>query len=117
MEQNIPIPPGIYKEVCHIIKEKIETGVFKLSNLSYRTQWYSMVKKDGKNLRPVLCLKALNAVTICHSGVTPFTDQIAEHFTVQACGSMLDLYVGYNECALATSPRDLTTFQTPYGTM
>jgi len=27
----------------------------------------------------------------------------------------LDLYVGYDECALAPSSRDLTTFQTPYG--
>ena len=59
----------------------------------------------------------LNAVTIHHSGVTPFTDQIMEHFMARACGSMLDLYVGYDKHALATSSRDLTTFQTPYGTM
>ena len=30
---------------------------------------------------------------------------------------MMDLYVGYDERALAPSSRDLTTFQTPYGTM
>jgi hypothetical protein len=30
---------------------------------------------------------------------------------------MLDLYVGYNERALAESSRDLTTFQTPYGAL
>ena len=30
---------------------------------------------------------------------------------------MMDLYVGYDECVLASSSRDLTTFQTPYGAM
>jgi hypothetical protein len=30
---------------------------------------------------------------------------------------MLDLYVGYDEQALAPSSRDLTTFQTPYGAL
>ena len=30
---------------------------------------------------------------------------------------MLDLYVGYNERALAPSLHDLTTFQTPYGAL
>jgi hypothetical protein len=30
---------------------------------------------------------------------------------------MLDLYVGYDERALAPSSRDLTTFQTPYGAL
>ena len=29
----------------------------------------------------------------------------------------MDLYVGYDERALAPSSRDLTTFQTPYGAM
>ena len=30
---------------------------------------------------------------------------------------MMDLYVGYDKCALATSLQDYTTFQTPFGTM
>ena len=30
---------------------------------------------------------------------------------------MMDLYVGYDERALAPSSRDYTTFQTPYGAM
>ena len=117
IEKNIPIPPGLYDEVCRIIKGKIDTGVFEPSNSSYRTRWFSVVKKDGKSLRPVLALEALNAVTIRHSGVPPFTEQLAEQFSGRACGSMLDLYVGYDERALAPSSRDLTTFQTPFGAM
>ena len=65
----------------------------------------------------VQSLEPLNKVTIQHSGVPPFTEQLAEHFAGRACGSMLDLYVGYDERALAPSSRDLTTFQTPFGTL
>jgi hypothetical protein len=62
-------------------------------------------------------LEPLNQVTIKHAGVTPFTDQICEHFAGRACGGMLDLYVGYNECGLTETCRDLTTFQSPFGTL
>ena len=54
---------------------------------------------------------------IQHSGVPPFTEQLAEQFAGRACGSMMDLFVGYDECALAQSSRDYTTFQSPYGAL
>jgi hypothetical protein len=73
--------------------------------------------KDGKSLRIVQSLEPLNKVTIQHSGVPPFTEQLAEQFAGRACGSMMDLYVGYDERALAPSSRDLTTFQTPFGAL
>ena len=79
-QKNIPIPPGIYDEVCHIIKRKIDAGVYKPSNSSYRSKWFCVAKKDGKSLRIVHSLEPLNKVTIKHAGVTPFTDQIGEHF-------------------------------------
>ena len=117
VQQNIPIPPGLYKEVCRLVKDKIDAGVFEPSNSSYRSRWFVVVKKDGKSLRIVQSLEPLNQVTIAHSGVPPFTEQLAEQFTGRACCSMMDLYVGYDECVLAPSSRDYTTFQTPYGTM
>ena len=115
VQRNIPIPPGIYKEVCTLIKKKIDAGVFEPSNSSYRSWWFCVVKKDGKSLQIVQSLEPLNKVTIQHSGVPPFTDQLAEQFAGRACGSMMDLFVGYDERALALSSRDYTTFQTPYG--
>ena len=115
--RNIPIPPGLHKEVCALIQKKIDAGVFEPSNSSYRSRWFCVVKKDGKSLRMVQSLEPLNKVTIQHSGVPPFTEQLAEHFAGRACGSMLDLYVGYDERALAPSSRDLTTFQTPFGAL
>ena len=116
-ERNIPIPPGIYEEVCRIIKSKMDAGVYEPSNSSYRSRWFCVVKKDGKSLHIVHSLEPLNKVTIKHAGVTPFTDQIGEHFAGCACGGMLDLYVGYDERSLSDSSRDLTTFQSPFGTL
>ena len=117
VQKNIPILPGLYDEVCKIIQRKIDAGVFELSNLSYCSRWFCVVKKDGKSLCIVQSLEPLNEVTIQHSAVLPFPEQLAEHFAARACGSVLDLYVGYNECALATSLRDFTMFQMPFGAM
>jgi hypothetical protein len=63
----------------------------------------------------VQSLEPLNAVTIAHSGVTPFAEHLVEQFAGRACGGMQDLYIGYDERALAPSSRDFTTIQTPYG--
>jgi hypothetical protein len=115
--RNMPIPPGIYDEVCKIIQTKIDAGVYERSNSSYRSRWFTVLKKGGKTLRIVHSLEPLNAVTIQHSGVPPYTDQLAEHFASRACGGILDLYVGYDERALDERSRDLTTFQTPFGAM
>ena len=35
--RNIPIPPGIYHEVCALIRRKIAAGVYEPSNSSYRS--------------------------------------------------------------------------------
>lgn len=117
VQRNIPIPPGIFDNVCKLIKQKIDAGVFEPSNSSYRSRWFCVAKKDGVSLRMVQSLEPLNEVTIQHSGVTPFADHIVDQFAGRACGSMMDLYVGYDERALATTSRDLTTFQTPFGAL
>ena len=95
----------------------MDAGVYKRSNSSYRSCWFCIVKKDTTSLHLVHSLEPLNAVTIQHSGVTPFTEHIAEQFTGRTCSGILDLYVGYDERALTPSSRDYTTFQTPYGAL
>src|SRR3984957_12396814 len=97
IQKNIPIPPGLYDEVCALIIRKMDAGVYEPSNSSYRSRWFCVVKKGGKSLRIVHSLEPLNAVTIRHSGVTPFPDHVAEQFAGRSCGAMLDLYVGYDE--------------------
>ena len=115
--RNIPIPSGIYDEVCKIVQKKIEAGVYEPSNASYRSRWFTVAKKDGKSLRLVHSLEPLNAVTIAHSGLPPATEELASKFSGRACGGMFDLYVGYDERLLAEESRDLTTFQTPFGAL
>ena len=80
VQHNIPIPLGIYDDVCKLIKRKIDARVYKPSNSSYRSRWFCVAKKDGKSLHIVQLLEPLNKVTIQHSGVPPFTEQLAEHF-------------------------------------
>ena len=115
--RNIPIPAGIYDDVCKLVQKKIEAGVYEPSNASYRSRWFTVAKKDGKSLRIVHSLEPLNAVTIAHSGLPPATEELASKFAGRACGGMLDLYVGYDERLLARASRDMTTFQTPFGAL
>jgi hypothetical protein len=115
--KNIPIPPGLYPEICRLVKVKTEAKVYEHSNSSYRSPWFCVIKKDMKNLRIVHNLEPLNKVTIAHSGVPPATETLAAQFAGRACGGMFDLYVGYDERTLAEKSRDLTTFQTPFGAM
>lgn len=115
--RNIPIPAGIFDEVCKLVQKKIEAGVYEPSNASYRSRWFTVAKKDGKSLRIVHSLEPLNAVTIAHSGVPPATEELASKFAGRACGGMLDLYVGYDERLLDEGSRDYTTFQTPFGAL
>ena len=117
VERSIPIPRGQLEEVCKIIKNKIDAGVYEPSNSSYRTKFFGVVKKDGKSVRLVHALEPLNAVTIAHSGIPPATDELANHFAGRACGAVLDLYSGYDHRDLDESSRDFTTFQTPFGAL
>jgi hypothetical protein len=96
IQKNIPIPPGIYDEVCEMICTKIHAGVYEPSNSSYQSQWFCVTKKDGQ-LHIVHSLEPLNTVTIQQSGVTPIPEHLAKNFTGHACGAMLDLYVGYDK--------------------
>ncbi|KNZ74950.1 hypothetical protein J132_05348 [Termitomyces sp. J132] len=96
VQHNYPIPPGLEKEVCEIIHDKISAGVDEPSNSAYHSQWFCVLKKNGK-LRIVHSLEPLNHVTIRHSGVPPFPDHIAESFAGRICGATLNLYIGYDE--------------------
>ena len=80
---------------------------YAASSRSNSTQG-SMSPKDRKSLRIVHSLEPLNHVTIKHTGVTPFTDQIGEHFARHACGGMLDLYSMSATTSMAW-PSHLTT--------
>jgi len=46
VEKPFRIPPAIYKEVYKMIKRKIDAGVYKLSNSSYRYHAIQMFRQN-----------------------------------------------------------------------
>jgi len=113
--KNHRIPPGIFTKIVEALHQKIDTGIIEPSSSSYRSGWQWDRKKNG-DIRLLWALMSLNKHTIRHAGVPPFTDQIAERFSCRACFAMMDLFIGFDERALAIESRNLTTFQTPLGT-
>ena len=85
----------------------MKAEVYKPLNSSYGSQCFCVLKKDGRSLRLVHSLEPLNEVTIAHSGVPPATETSVAQFTGQACGGMLDLYVGYDEWTLSKDSRNM----------
>ena len=114
--KNIPIPRGSYDKVISAIRDKIKSKIYEPSNSSYRSRWFTVIKKDGKSLRLVHDLQPLNAVTIKDSAVPPTIEPYAESFGGRSIYTVFDLFVGFDQRALAEQSRDLTTFQTPLGT-
>ena len=114
--KNLPIPPGILQDVIKLFREKLATGVYEHSDSSYRSRWFCVEKKSGA-LRIVHDLQPLNAVTIRNSGVPPIADQVIESMAGRSCYLMLDLYTGYDHRALDVASRDLTTVQSPVGSV
>jgi hypothetical protein len=114
--RNMPIPPGIYNAVLDVVRKKIAAGVYEQSNSSYRSRWFTVLRKGGDKLCIVHDLQPLNAVTIQDAGVPPYTEQLAENCGGRAAYSLLDLFVGYDERTLGVKSCDLTTFQMPLGT-
>ena len=112
--RNIPILPSIYNDVLKIIRDKIASGMYEPSSLSYRSRWFMVLKKNDK-LRIVHDLQPLNVITIQDSAMPLFTEQLAELFGGWSCFGLLDLFIGYDEQMIHTDSHDLTTFPMPFG--
>jgi len=116
VHRQSPIPPGIRDEVIKLIKSKISSGVYEPSNSSYQSRWFCVAKKNG-SIRVVHDLQPLNVVTIKDAATLPYVEHFAEQSAARSIYTMMDLFVGYDHRALADQSRDLTTFQTPLGTL
>jgi len=115
--RNLPIPPGIRDALIKLLKEKIKAGVYEPSDSGYRSRWFCIAKKDGVSLRIVHDLQDLNAVTIKNAGLAPNPDTFSEECAGRTVMGSYDLYSSYDLQQLHESSRDLTTFQTPLGTL
>ena len=80
----------------------------------YRSKWFYVKKKDG-GLRIVHDLQKLNSITIRDSTVPPILEEFVEAYAGRSVYSVLDMYWGFHACILDVHIRDLTAFQTPFG--
>lgn len=93
---NIPISFGIFNQIVEVIKNKIALGIYELSNSSYWSQWFCILKKDRKSLCIVHDLQPLNTVSIKDSVLSPMVEQYAKAFSRQGCYTIFDLFVGFD---------------------
>jgi len=62
-------------------------------------------------------LQPLNSVVIKDVGLPPMVEQYTESFGGRGCYGVSDLMVGFDQRVLAPQSQDLTTFQSPLGTL
>ena len=112
-----PIPRGILEQVIKIIEDKMRSGVYEPSSSSYNSRWFCVFKKDGTSLRLVHALEDLNGVSVRNAAMPPYTDMVAEDFAARSIYTTLDLYVSFDQRQLHERSRDMTTFNTPLGSL
>jgi hypothetical protein len=115
--KNIPIPPGLHKELVKIIHDKIVSGAYEPSNATYCSRWFCVIKRDGSSLHIVHDLCPFNAITIGDASIPPITEQLVESFGAHACYASLNLFVAYDQRIVHPESRDPMTFQSPLGTL
>jgi len=62
-------------------------------------------------------LQPLNSVDIKDADLPPMVEQYAKSFGGRRCYEVFDLMVGFDQRTLASQSQDLTTFQSPFGTL
>src|SRR5713226_8788356 len=116
VHKNIPIPTGLHDKVIDIFKEKMAARVYEPSDTLYQSHWFCVPKKNS-SLCLVYDLQPLNAMTIHNAAIPPFVDHFVKGMAGYSCFSMLDLLVGYDHRMLDIASHDLTSFQSPLGTL
>jgi len=109
---NFKVPKALEGEVIEIIRKKLECGALERCCGPYRNSWFLVPKKD-KGYRLINTAQRLNAVTIKDASLPPSAEEYSEDFAGFSVLSLLDLFSGYDQMALADICRDLTAFQTP----
>jgi len=112
--QNRPVPLGIADEVIKVLKLKMDAGVYKHSQSSYRSRWFVVEKKNKKH-RIVHDLQPLNKITIKDAGMLPILDDFVENFAGRQCYMVFDLFWGFDAWKIHPKSCGMTAFSTPLG--
>lgn len=112
--KSIPVPLGMMDKFLKVLRIRIEKGILEESHAAYRNAWFIVKKKDG-GLRLINSATKLNAVTIRDAWMPENCDEFSADFAMCSLVTLVDLFSGYDQTALAVASRDFTTFATPLG--
>lgn len=115
-DRNIRLPVKTREKVIEFLKQKIASGLYERSQSAYRSGFFAVEKKDGR-IRLVHDLQRLNSITIRDAGVPPLMDSLTEDLAGCHIYTGLDAFSGYDQVGIDVKSRDLTTFQSPLGTL
>ena len=110
--KNFKVPKALEGELVRIIKHRIDCGALERSFGPYRNPWFLVLKKQTGKYRLINSAQKLNAVTIKDASLPPTVDEFSKEFAGYLLISLLDLFSGYDQCALAKESRDMTVFMT-----
>ena len=117
-----------------MIEDRLACGTIERSFGPYRNPWFLVEKpgfekdEDGNlildsNQKPIKryplinSAQRINAVSIRDASLPPGADEFSEKFAGYPLISLVDLYLGYDQCTLAPELQDITAFHTPLGLM
>ncbi|TYJ51344.1 hypothetical protein B9479_008086 [Cryptococcus floricola] len=110
------IPAKTREKVIDFLKGKLKYGLYERSQSSYRSAFFPVAKKDG-NIRIVHDLQHLNEVTVRDAGVPPNMDDLTEDLAGCSVYTGLDAFAGYDQLEIDVESRDVTSFESPLGTL
>ena len=93
----------------------MQCGALERSFGPYRNPWFLVPKKTPGKYRLINSVQRLNAIIIRDASLPPMVDEFSKAFAGFPLISLLDFFLGYNQCVLAEESRDLTVFMTPFG--
>ena len=103
------IPPHLFDEVWHHLKEMIEVGAIRKSNSPWASAVVLVRKKDG-SLRFCIDLHQLNAHTIKDAYSLPHIDKTLDCLGGATIFTSLDLISGYWQVEMEEESKPLTAF-------
>ncbi|CAD6929947.1 unnamed protein product [Tilletia controversa] len=112
--RNIPLPKARMEEIRSIYRQQMEEGDLELCDGPYTNPHFFVAKKNGQ-LRKVVDLSNLNAVTIRDSNVPPNLTEFCEDAAGRVCYGSGDGHSFFDQIPLHEDSRPLTGIQTYYG--
>ncbi|CAG82799.1 YALI0B06446p [Yarrowia lipolytica CLIB122] len=112
--KHFPLRGAMVGAAKDIIMKGLANGQMEPSSSPHRNAWF-LVSKKSSGYRFILDCQGLNKITLRDAFHPPNADLLAESFCGRAVTSLLDIKNGYGQKEIAPESRDLTAFNTDFG--